>query len=250
MQELRMRARASQPRGDGGLSKTEDPFGGGRIEPFGQRRQDHGDLVRGSFQTVQGGVTPGGKGGAAGLTPKRLDVLSTAMLAIAHQRMNVRIGVPEVPALPVRTSEPFGIDAFRCSSATFHFRPGTHSSRRWLHTRRGSGSQATGGAIVWAARLQETLECAALGPSSRGERLKAEPVEMPQQREEKADHEQEHVDVKGHNDPRFSEWGEGSTLREARIRRGSQAVKPLGEMSELSTTTNGCTPGCLCAIEE
>ncbi len=33
-----------------------------------------------------------------------------------------------------------------------------------LSTRRGSGGETTGGTIVWAAGLQETVERAALGP--------------------------------------------------------------------------------------
>jgi len=33
-------------------------------------------------------------------------------------------------------------------------------------TRRGRGGETTGGAIVWAAGLQETMERRALGPSS------------------------------------------------------------------------------------
>jgi len=40
-------------------SITEDPLGGGRVQAFGQSRQDHGDLVRGSLQPVQGGVASG-----------------------------------------------------------------------------------------------------------------------------------------------------------------------------------------------
>ncbi len=35
VQRVRMRARASQPGGDGGLSIAEDPQGLGRVQPFG-----------------------------------------------------------------------------------------------------------------------------------------------------------------------------------------------------------------------
>jgi len=59
---------------------------------------------------VQGSVASSAERGAALLTAKGLDALGLAMLAIAHQRMKVRIGVLEVPALPVRTSEAFGVD--------------------------------------------------------------------------------------------------------------------------------------------
>src|SRR5713226_3567624 len=56
VQRLSVLASAGQPGGDGGLSVAEDPLGGGSIQSFGQRRQHHCDLLRGSFQTVQGGT--------------------------------------------------------------------------------------------------------------------------------------------------------------------------------------------------
>ena len=70
-------ASASQPGGDGGLSKAEDSLSRGRVQPFGQRRQHHGDLLRGGFQSVQGRVASSAERGAAGLTAKGLDPLGT-----------------------------------------------------------------------------------------------------------------------------------------------------------------------------
>ena len=49
-----MQARAIHPARDGGLTEAEDPFGGGCIQPFGERRQDQGDLVRGVFSRYNG----------------------------------------------------------------------------------------------------------------------------------------------------------------------------------------------------
>ena len=49
MQSLRVLAGASQPSGDGGMSVAEDSLSGGRIQPFGERRQHHCDLVGGGF---------------------------------------------------------------------------------------------------------------------------------------------------------------------------------------------------------
>src|SRR5215469_2107498 len=85
VQGLSVQPRAGQPGDDGRLPVTEDPLGGGGVQPFGQSRQDHGDLVRRSFQTVQGSVTSSTERGAAGLTTKRLDALGMAMRAIANQ---------------------------------------------------------------------------------------------------------------------------------------------------------------------
>jgi hypothetical protein len=50
------------------------------------------------------------------------------------------------------------------SPSAFHLTPGTYR-RRWLHTRRGRGGETTGGAIVWAAGLEETRHRDALGIS-------------------------------------------------------------------------------------
>src|SRR5215472_16616164 len=66
---VRMLTSARQPGGDGGLPAAEDPLGSGKVQPFGQRREDYPDLLRGGFQTVQGRVASGAERGAAGLTP-------------------------------------------------------------------------------------------------------------------------------------------------------------------------------------
>ena len=51
------------------------------------------------------------EGGTAGRASKGLEALGLAMLAIADQGMDVRIGDPEVRAVLVGTSEPFRVDA-------------------------------------------------------------------------------------------------------------------------------------------
>jgi hypothetical protein len=166
VQGLCVLASASQPAGDRGLPIAEDTLCGGSIQPFGQRRQHHGDLVRGSFQTVQGGVAPSSESGVAGLTTKGLDLLSATMCAIPNQGVDVSIGDAEVRALAVGASEALGLYPFRSSPPAFDLAPGAHRSRCWLYTRRGSGGETTGGAIVWAAGLEQTVERGALGPSS------------------------------------------------------------------------------------
>ena len=151
---------------DGGLSKAEDPLSSRRVQPFGKGREHHGDLVRGSFQTIQRSVTPGSERGTTSLATKRLDPFGLAMFAISDKRVNVSIGDPEVPTLLVWTGEALGVDPLGCSPAAFHLTPGAYWRSRWPSARRGSGGKTTGGAIVWAAGLQETVECATLGSSS------------------------------------------------------------------------------------
>ena len=83
------------------------------------------------------------------------------MLAISDQRVDVRIGDPEVQTLRVGTSEPLGVDAFGGSPAAFDLEPRAY--RRWASTRGGGRAETTGRAIVWGARLQETVERRVLG---------------------------------------------------------------------------------------
>ncbi len=104
--------------------------------------------------------------GTAGLATKRLDQFSAAMLAIADEGMDVSLGDAEVQALLVGSGVALGVHALGGSPSAFHLRPGTRRHRRRLSSRRGSGGETTGGAIVWGAGLQQTVERAALGPSS------------------------------------------------------------------------------------
>ncbi len=57
-QYLRVFTSSRQPGGDGGMTVAEDQPGFGRIQPTGSRRQHDSNLVRGGFQTVQGGMAP------------------------------------------------------------------------------------------------------------------------------------------------------------------------------------------------
>ena len=108
-------------------------------------------------------MAPGSERGAAGLTPKRLDRLGMTMLAIADQGVELRISVAEVLALLIGTGEAFSVDPFGSSSPAFHLAPGVHRRRSRSHNRRVGAREATGGAIVWGARLEQTVKRAALG---------------------------------------------------------------------------------------
>jgi len=79
---------------------------------------------------VQGGVTPGSESRVTGLTAKRLDALSLAMLAITHQSVDGSVSDAKIRALRVGTGVARGVYAFGCSPPAFHLRPGTHRSRR------------------------------------------------------------------------------------------------------------------------
>ena len=142
VQVLRMRPCTSEPSRDGRLPVTKDPFGGGCVQPFGQRCQNQGDLMGRGFQTVQGRVASRAERGAAGLTAQRLDLLSPTVLVISHQRMDVRISDPAVRALRIGTGETLRVYAFGSPSPAFDLAPGPHRQRRWLSTRRGSGGES------------------------------------------------------------------------------------------------------------
>ena len=95
VQDLRVLASTSQPPRDGGLPKAEDPFGRRCVQPFGQRRQDHRDLLRGGFQAIQRRVASSTEGGVTGLTAKRLDLLGMTVLAISNQRVDWASVIPQ-----------------------------------------------------------------------------------------------------------------------------------------------------------
>ncbi len=124
VQRLSVLPSASEPGGDGGLPVAEDSFGRRWVQPFGQRREHHGDLVRGGFQPRQGGVTSSAERGAASLTTRRLDPLRLTMLAIANERMNVSVGDPEVRTLLIGTGVAFGVYLFGCSRLLLTSRQG------------------------------------------------------------------------------------------------------------------------------
>lgn len=113
MEELSVPACASEPDGDGGLTVPENPFGGGSIQPFGQRRQDHGDLMRGRFQTVQGRMASSTERSAASLTTKGLDWFSLTMLAITNQGVDGSVCYAKVEALLVGTGQSLRLGAPR-----------------------------------------------------------------------------------------------------------------------------------------
>src|SRR6266487_4316821 len=151
MEAVSVLSGAGQPGDDRRLTVAEDALGGGRVQTFGQRRQNHSDLLRGSLQPVQGGVAPGTKRGVARLTAKGLDRLSTPMLAIPDERMDVSVCDAEVRAQLIGTGETLGVDAFGGSTPAFHLTPGTYWRRRRFHHGRVVAGEAAVWAIKWGA---------------------------------------------------------------------------------------------------
>ena len=158
MQGLCVLASARQPGSDRGLPVAEDTLCSGRIQPFGERRQHHCDLLRGGFQAVQGGVASSAESGLTGLATECLDLLSATMCAVSNQSVDVSVCDAEVRALVVGTGETLGIYPFRSTSPAFDLAPGAHRKRGRSHTRREGGGEAAGRTINWSARLEETLD--------------------------------------------------------------------------------------------
>ncbi len=135
VQRLSVLTSARQPDGDGCLPVAENPFRSGWVQPFGQCRQHHCDLLRRCFQPIQWGMASGTERGVASLTTKRLDPLSRAMLAIPNESMEVSVCDTEVETLAVRTSKALRVYAFGSTSMAFHLAPGANRQRRWSYTR-------------------------------------------------------------------------------------------------------------------
>ena len=83
----------------------------------------------GVFSRYRGVLRRAREGGTARLAAERLDLLRTTVLAISDQRVELSIGVAEVPTLPVGTGVALRVDAFGGSPPTFDFTPGTHRRR-------------------------------------------------------------------------------------------------------------------------
>ena len=191
VKRLNVLASAGQPGADGRLPVAEDPFGGGCVQSFGQRREHHRDLMGRGFQTVQGRVPSSTERGVTGRASKGLDALGLAMLAITDKRVDMGLSDSKVQALSVGTGKALSVDALGCSSAAFDLAPGAYRSRYWPCTRGGSGGETTGGAVIWAAGLQHTGKpavhrglCSRLGRTSMG------PTQGTKQRE--GEQEEEH----------------------------------------------------------
>ena len=129
------------------MSKAEDPFCGRRVEPFGQRREHHGDVMGRGFQAVQGGGASSGERGVAGRASKRLDPPSRAMLPIPDESVDLSIDDPGVRALRVGTSETFGVDPFGAPRRLFTSHQGRDFRRCRSHHSRVGAAEATGGAV-------------------------------------------------------------------------------------------------------
>ena len=135
--------------------------------PSASRDEHQGDLVRWGFQTVSGSVAPGSERAATGRASKCLHALSTAMFAISQKTRGLEHHC-------CQSTGPAGSDrrSLRCLSEwraprrLFTSLQGRGFRRSCPSTQRGSGAETTGGAIVWGAWLQQTVERAALGPSS------------------------------------------------------------------------------------
>ena len=207
VQDLCMFPCARQPGGDGGLSKPKTRSAAEGSSPSESRSEHHGDLLRGGLQAIQGRVPPGSERGAARLTAKGLDALSLAVLAITNQRMNLSLGNAEVGALWVGAGVSLGVDPLGCSPAAFDLVPRAYWC--WPSNRRGSGGETTGGAIVWGLWLEQTVHRGAHRSCCEAGRLKMEPAMTPKpgQSKDEGEHEQEHVNLKGHKDPRCLKSG-------------------------------------------
>ena len=148
------------------MTVAKDSLGCGSIQPFGQHREHNSNLLRGGFQTIQGGVASGRESAVAGLTAKRLDALGTAMRAISHQCMDASISDAEVRALVVRTGE---ASVFTSLGLPVGFSPQTRGARvqrqisPWAKECRPDDRRDN---RLGSAAMPQTMERGALGPCS------------------------------------------------------------------------------------
>ena len=146
------------------------------------------------------------------------------------RRVDSSVKDAKVAALLIRTSEAFGVYPLWCSPAALHLTPGMHWHRRCPASQQGSGGESTGRAIIWRAGLKETGERRAHSSCFEAGRLEREPAMTPEPRqpEEEEGHEQEHDDLKGHNDPRCLKSGAERAFVSARISRVERVCQAVG----------------------
>ena len=109
---------------------------------FGQRTQDFGYAGGGRLEPIEGRVAPGGAGGPARLTAKRLDPLGATMRAIPDEGVDGGVGDAVVGAGWVGTGEAIRGDALGGTTSAFELASGT---RRWrCRCRRARGRRQAG----------------------------------------------------------------------------------------------------------
>ena len=113
-----------------------------------------------SFQPVQGGIASSTEGGAARLTPQRLDPLSTPMFAISDDGMEGSVGVAEVHALRVGTGEAFGRNASGGLPAGFSPHTGDAQALALHSTRQGRRDDRRGNRLGCGASSDAGACCA------------------------------------------------------------------------------------------
>src|SRR5438105_2138924 len=149
-------------------------------------------------------MTPGSERGTASRASHWLDALGMAMLAIPNERMNGSVCDAEGRALVMRTGEALCVSPLGCSPAAFHLAPRAHRWSRRLHIRREGRGEATGGAIVWGAWLEKSVDCGVQRHCLRVRKPMTDPVQMTKLRqgEREEGQKQEHKHLKHQKDSR------------------------------------------------
>ncbi len=192
MQRRAVLASPRQPGGARALAMPEHAHGCSEREPFGQYTQDFCDSCGWRLEAIEGRITAGGEGRAAGLAAKGLDALALAMRAVADKGVALCIIDAAVEAGWVGTGEAVGGDTFRRAAPALQVAPRAHGWRQCGC--RPDGLPSSGGTIIRRARFEQTREGSTLG------RLVVTPMvqtgDQPQRREDQDD--DQCVDVFAH----------------------------------------------------
>jgi hypothetical protein len=99
-----MLASAAEPAAERGFRGRKDPRRSASAKSFHDRRERLCDAGRGSLQSIEWGVPTGGDLPLAGLAEEILDQLVAAVITVANQSVDSRVGDPEVLAIGIGTA--------------------------------------------------------------------------------------------------------------------------------------------------
>jgi hypothetical protein len=114
-----MLAGAREPTSDCVFRGGENAGGGAEAEAFGDGMEDLGNTPGWRLQTIEWGIPAGRDLSFTGLAEEILDRLVAAVIAVADQGVDGRVGDPEVPAIRVGTGVPPGVDGFLAAAGAF-----------------------------------------------------------------------------------------------------------------------------------
>src|SRR5512137_727479 len=112
-----MQTGAGEPAADGGFRQLKDPGRSLDAKPFSDGVQDLGDLGGRCFETVEGGIPPGGELLVASLAVEILNGVVASVVPIADEGVDGGVGDLVIVAVGIWAGLAMGIDRLPATSS-------------------------------------------------------------------------------------------------------------------------------------